>query len=274
MWMKIARKVWRTLKDPSPILRVFAPHRFVKDIEGQQFGWFNHKTRELLTGFPVGETDIVADIGCGDGANSLFSAECGATVYAVDIDPQAIDDVNRRVKGQKFANRFHTVVSDANPLPLEDGVATCVLAQEVMEHVDDPQQFIRELVRIGRPGARYLLSVPDPASEALQKAVAPELYWQKPYHLRVFGREEFERLVRNAGLEIERHAYYSFFWSMWWAFFWTDKGVDFGSPGTRVLYHWNKLWLALQKTPNGARTKKALDEFMPKSQVIVARKAA
>jgi SAM-dependent methyltransferase len=256
-------------------LQIFAPHRFVKHIEAEQFGWFNWKTRELLSGFPIGETDTVADIGCGEGFSSEFAAQCGATVYAVDIDPNAIAFVNRLMRGQKLKRPFHTLVSDANPLPLDDGVATRVLAQEVMEHVDDPRQFIRELVRIGRPGARYLLSVPDPASESLQKTLAPETYWRKPNHLRVFGHDEFEQLVCDAGLEIEKRVPYSFFWAMWWVLFWSDKGgFEFGSPGTPVLAHWNKTWTALLKTPNGARVKQALDDFMPKNQIIIARKAA
>jgi SAM-dependent methyltransferase len=273
MWKKIVRRARRMWKNS---LEALAPHRHVATFEYEQFGWYNGQTRELLPGFPLGDTDVVADIGCGDGPSSVFAADCGATVYAVDIDPQAIAAVRRHVRGRKLAKPFHTVVSDANPLPLGDGVATCVVAQEVMEHVDDPRQFIDELVRIGRPGARYLLSVPDPASESLQKALAPEVYWRKPNHLRVFSREDFERLVREAGLEIERRDYYSFFWSMWWVLFWSaSKGVSkFGSPGSPVLSHWNKTWAALLKTPNGPHIKKALDEFMPKSQIIIARKAA
>ncbi|MGH7172740.1 MAG: methyltransferase domain-containing protein, partial [Gemmataceae bacterium] len=158
---------------------------------------------------------------------------------------------------------------------LSDGFATRIVAQEVMEHVDDPRQFLGELVRIGRPNALYLLSVPDPASESLQKSLAPAAYWSKPNHLRIFGREEFERLVRDAGLEIEKRLSYSFFWAMWWLLFWSGEGdFEIGSPGTAVLTHWHKTWTALLKTPNGPRIKQALDDLIPKSQVVVARKAA
>src|SRR6516162_1036833 len=197
MWNKVVRRARCMLQKP---LEALVPHRFVSSRDAEQFGWYNWKKRELLKGFPIGAADTVVDVGCGEGSSSDFAAQCGATVYAVDIDAEAIDAVQRRMKGRKLPRPFHTVQSDANPLPLEDGVATHVLAQEVMEHVDDPRQFLAELVRIGRPGARYLLSVPDPASESLQKALAPEIYWRKPNHLRVFARDEFDRLVRSAGL--------------------------------------------------------------------------
>jgi SAM-dependent methyltransferase len=252
------------------------PYEVIRDLEARDFGWFNHEKRELLTGFAIGPQDTVVDVGCGDGMSSHFAAVyCGAEVYAVDIDPAAIEAVHGRMKDQITPRPFHTLISDSDPLPLPDGLATRVLCQEVMEHVEHPQRFIRELVRIGGAGARYLLTVPDPASEALQRELAPEAYWRKPNHLRVFGRDEFDRLVRDAGLEIEQRTHYSFFWSMWWTLFWSGKGdFAFGSPGTPVLEHWNKTWVALLQSPNGARIKKALDDFMPKSQIIIARKAA
>jgi SAM-dependent methyltransferase len=247
----------------------------VSQREGDDFGWHNGKTREILAGFPIGETDTVVDVGCGDGRSSEFAALCGAEVYAVDIDPKAIAFVKHRMTKVTAVRPFRPLVSDCNPLPLEDGVATCVLAQEVLEHVDDPRQFLGELVRIGKPGARYLLAVPDPASESLQKILAPESYWRKPNHLRVFKRDEFDQLVCDAGLTIEKRLHYSFFWSMWWVLFWSEQGdFHFGSSGTPVLKQWNKTWVALLKSPNGARIRQALDNFMPKSQVLIARKAA
>ena len=62
---------------------------------------------------------------------------------------------------------------------------------------------------------------------------------------------------------------------MWWILYWAGQDeLEAGAPGTAVLSHWNKTWAALLETPTGLRIKQALDEFMPKSQVIVARKAA
>lgn len=251
------------------------PDRFVDRSEGEHFGLFNEQTRELLGGFAIGPADTVVDVGCGAGCASVFASDCGAAVFAVDVDPLALATVSQRMRGRKPARPFRTLLSDANPLPLSDGLASRVVAQEVLEHVDDPRSFLAELVRVGRPGALYLLSVPDPASEAVQKLLAPEAYWQKPNHLRVFKREEFADLVKSAGLSIEKRLSYSFFWSMWWFLYWSSEyEVAAGAPGTPVLAHWNKTWAALLKTPNGPRIKQALDEAMPKSQVILARKAA
>jgi ubiquinone/menaquinone biosynthesis C-methylase UbiE len=250
------------------------PHRFVAHWENEQFGLFNRNKHELLTGFAISTADTFVDVGCGAGCASVFAADCGAAVYAVDIDPHALATVEKRLLGRKPARPFRTLLSDANPLPLPDGIATRVVAQEVLEHVDDPRQFLSELVRIGKPGALYLLSVPDPAAEFVQKKLAPDSYWRKPNHLRIIEREQFADFVRDAGLSIDKQLTFSFFWSMWWILFWSGRDVKPGTPNTPVLAHWNKTWAALLKTPHGPRIKQVLDETMPKSQVIVARKVA
>jgi SAM-dependent methyltransferase len=256
-------------------LRALLPYRFVSRLDAEEYGCFNWQTRELLSGFPIHDADTVVDVGCGAGAASEFAALCGAAVFAVDIDAQAIAGIQRRIKGLTLARPFQTVVSDANPLPLADGIATRVVAQEVIEHVDDPRQFLGELVRVGQPGALYLLSVPDAAAESVQKVLAPDHYWRKPNHLRIFERDDFDRLIEDAGLQIQQRVNYSFFWAMWWILFWSDHGgFEFGSAGTSVLKNWNKTWAALLRAPYGPQVRKALDDFMPKSQVVIARKAA
>ncbi len=269
MWKNVLLPVRRA---PRP-LRALRPDRFVRTLDADRHGLFNLNTGELMPGFAIGGADTVVDVGCGSGAASEFAALCGAEVVAVDIDPEAVRAVARRRKGWRLSRPFHVLQSDANPLPLPDGIATRVICQEVLEHVDDPRRVLGELVRMGRPGALYLLTVPDPASEALLKNIAPEVFWRKPNHVRVFGREEFDNLVTGFGLEIVRRSRGSFFWSMWWSLFWAmDACPAAGAPGTPVLREWNRTWAALLASPNGARVKQALDDCAPRSQVLIARK--
>ncbi|HTV84701.1 MAG TPA: class I SAM-dependent methyltransferase [Dyella sp.] len=235
-------------------------------------GWFQNDTNEIFRGIPIGESDVVVDVGCGDGGNSAFCLRRGAKVVLADTDKEAIATAIARLRTIRPDN-VETHVSDGNPLPLKDAIATRVMCTEVLEHVDDPAQLMRELVRIGKPGARYLISVPDPLQENLQKHVAPPSYFQKPNHIRVIERQEFSDLVTQAGLVIDEVTYYGFFWSIWWAMFWAC-GVDLEQPAHPVLDHWTEAWRALMDMPNGHELKRKLDQFMPKSQVIVAHKPA
>ncbi|WP_426700840.1 class I SAM-dependent methyltransferase [Rhodanobacter sp. Col0626] len=233
-------------------------------------GWFQNDSNEVFRGIPIGPGDTVVDVGCGDGGASLFCARRGAHVTVVDIDPQVIAAMAARL-AEISPQAYATHISDGNPLPLADAVATRVLCTEVLEHVDDPDQLLGELVRIGKPGALYLLSVPDSLQENLQKHVAPPSYFQKPNHVRIIERPQFADMVTRAGLVIEEHTQYGFFWSIWWALFWACK-VDLDKPSHPALDHWTEAWRAVLALPQGAQLKQQLDEFMPKSQIIVARK--
>jgi ubiquinone/menaquinone biosynthesis C-methylase UbiE len=245
---------------------------FVLGIDDAQLsGWYNHETSELMTDFPVGPDDIVIDVGCGDGGALNFCAEKGAYVILADLDAERVERAFSWMT-EKAPGRVEKHITDANPLPLPDRSVTRVICMEMLEHVDDPAVVLAELFRIGKPGARYLITVPDPVQEKLQKHLAPAIYFQKPNHIRIFERAEFEAVVLAAGLTIERRSFYGFYWAMWWLLFW-QCNIDFkGMPRHPVLDNWARTWAAVLATEDGLKVKHLFDRFMPKNQVIVASK--
>lgn len=238
--------------------------------------WTGRPAGELFPGFEITAADTVLDFGCGPGHSCAVAGEVGAAVIALDVDAAIVEQV-RQVTQRTRARSFQGIVSGTLPVPLADGSATVILAQEVLEHVDDPAGYLAELVRIGRPGARYLISVPDPASESLMRTVAPPCYFEKPGHINIFAREDLDGLVRAAGLEIDRRVPFGFYWSVWWVLRWTT-GTHYVprsfAPRPAVLRHWDRTWSALQSTRAGKEAIRALDRVLPKSQVLIARKAA
>jgi SAM-dependent methyltransferase len=237
-------------------------------------GWYNMRRGELAPGFRIARADSVVDVGCGPGNASLFAAKQGAAVVSLDIDTAAIERLEQQMRDIR-ARSFQAFVSHCNPIPLAADCATVVLAMEVLEHVDDPAAFLAELVRIGKPGARYLISVPDPASEAVQGKIAPPGYWSKPNHIRVFQRDDFVGAVESAGLTVERQFYYGFYSSMWWSLRWAvrEHDIPFGHSGhSALLRDWNKTWKSLLSSPHGQHIWKALENALPKSQALVAHK--
>jgi SAM-dependent methyltransferase len=233
-------------------------------------GWFQNGTGELFRGFPVTAEDIVLDIGCGDGGNASFCARLGAAVILADIDPAALAEAVRKLASDGVTP-IRAVLTDSNPLPLKDGAVTAVVCTEVIEHVADPVAFVGELVRVGRSGARYLLTVPDPVIEELQIPCAAPSYFQHPNHLRIIGREDFAALVTGAGLVIDDRDSYGFYWSMWWLFAWA-AGPHWPEDLQPMVQPWARSWAAVLKTPRGKDLKRAFEDLMPKSQLILAHK--
>lgn len=236
-------------------------------------GWLQKDTGELIEGFAIRATDRVLDIGCGTGGYTLFAGRQGAEIYVADLDPENVHRAVERL-ADTAARVVHPLVTDANPIPLPDGHLDKVIAMEVLEHVDHPDRFLAELVRVGKPGAQYLIAVPDALSEHAQKGIAADSYFQKPNHIHVFEREDLDQLVRDAGLIIERRVHYGFYRTLWLLFFWSSAQKDFCPPWHPLIESWDKTWSLLLGTPQGRKVKEALDGILPKSQVIVARKPA
>ena len=78
-------------------------------------------------------------------------------------------------------------------------------------------------------------------------------------------------LLVDNGLEIEGKANYGFYWSIWWFFFWTCN-QDLSPPWHPLLKSWENTWALLLASPQGEKVKRVLDDHMPKSQAIIARK--
>jgi SAM-dependent methyltransferase len=233
-------------------------------------GWFNQATGELFTGFAVGPGDVVADIGCGGGGNARFCATRGAKLLLADINPDCVAGAAAKIAALPDHAPFETFVTDSDPLPIADEAATRVICTEVIEHVDSPARLLAELVRIGKPGARYLITCPAPEAEAIQARIAPPSYFKKPNHLRIIPCEDLARWAEEAGLVIEAQHTYGFYSVMWWTLFWAcDIPVGASHP---VLDHWTRCWHGLLDLPDGAKTKHALDDLLPKSQMIIATK--
>ncbi|WP_439889433.1 class I SAM-dependent methyltransferase [Pseudomonas sp. MBLB4123] len=251
-------------------------------VDAVQSGWFLNSSDELFSGFAIGPQDVVLDVGCGAGGATLFSANRGAHVVFTDVVPEKIEALRQRLVDSP-ARAVEGLVSDSSPLPLADGYATRVIALEMLEHVVDPAAVLRELLRVGRPGALYLLAVPDPVGERIQQDCAPSHYFEPPNHIHIFERDAFAQVVADAGLVIERRSSYGFYWSIWMLIYWAQlraSGEQLAGethdvvhpPYSPLLDDWASLWHRLIQIPEFSSVKQHLDRLMPKSQVIVARK--
>ncbi len=233
-------------------------------------GWFNKATREMVAGFDIPRGTSMLDAGCGDGRMAGFAAELADRLALIDIEPANVADALTYVRAIGGAT-VEGKASDCVPIPYPDDTFDRIMCTEVLEHVDDPTVVMAELVRVARPGALLLLTVPAPLAEKVQMAVAPDLLWRKPHHLRVFGHDEFAALVTDAGLTIEKRSSYGFYNSVLWAMFWACSGAP-GASRHPALVAWDEVWSSLLATPDGPRVKAALDDAFPKSQLIIARK--
>jgi ubiquinone/menaquinone biosynthesis C-methylase UbiE len=290
--MQALRKWWQRRRATAPGIAAELPAQAFNSalidsrdcglVDAVMGGWFQNASDELFRGFPIAADDVVLDLGCGHGGSTLFCARRGAHVIFTDSEAAKVDALREKVR-ETSARQAEGIVSNSLPLPLADNLASKIIALEVLEHVEQPLAILQELVRVGRPGAQYFISVPDQTSEEAQRAVAPALHFESPNHINVFSREAFAELVENAGLIIETRDYYGFYWTLWMMLFWGTKRAEgqvfsgathdqIEAPFHPLLNSWATLWHATITLPGGDKIRAALDHALPKCQIILARK--
>lgn len=93
------------------------------------------------------------DIGCGVGQVVATLTREGFEAHGVDVAAPNIE------RTRSFTDRC--LLYDGRRLPYPDNHFDTVGALNVLEHVEDPEDFVREAVRVCAPGGRVVLSSPN-----------------------------------------------------------------------------------------------------------------
>ncbi len=144
----------------------------------------------------------VLDWGCGHGQMSSMLVERGVTVESSDYR----EGEAPRVIDLPFPGLRAYLSGDPVALPFEDGRFAAVLALGVLEHVEKPEQSLRELRRVLRPGGRlYIYKLPNRHSylEAIAKRLGFYYHGALP-HDRVYDARSAAAIVSGAGFRVER----------------------------------------------------------------------
>lgn len=95
----------------------------------------------------------VLDIGCGVGQVVARLTEAGFAAHGVDVSEPNIG------RARQFSSTCQ--LYDGRKLPFSDGHFASAGALNVLEHVEQPEAFIDELVRVVAPGGKIVLSSPN-----------------------------------------------------------------------------------------------------------------
>lgn len=98
---------------------------------------------------------VLLDVGCGAGNLWPFLAARFDRYLGADV---------LRYDGFPDAGEFHSADLDRQEVSLPDGCADVVVAVETIEHLENPRAFLRELVRLARPGGWVVVTTPNQLS--------------------------------------------------------------------------------------------------------------
>ncbi|SAK53535.1 class I SAM-dependent methyltransferase [Caballeronia ptereochthonis] len=131
----------------------------------------------------------VLDIACGEGYGSWLMAEWGAqSVLGVDVSPEAVAAANKRFSNERV--RFVASPGEQLTQITQEQKFDLIVSLETIEHVDDPELFLKNIRDVAAPNATIIIS-------------APNDYWyydlggQNEFHKRRFTLEEFQALAEK-----------------------------------------------------------------------------
>jgi SAM-dependent methyltransferase len=132
------------------------------------------------------------EVGCGHGNMLLEARLRGYEVEGLEYSSDAAQTANRKLG----ANVVRVGMMDEAPFP-ERSFDICILI-DVIEHVRDPEDFLKRVWRILKDGGVIFIATPSVDSWSA-RALGRHWMEYKPEHLFYFGRDTIRRLLDNTG---------------------------------------------------------------------------
>jgi len=151
------------------------------------------KPDEVVAALGLRPGDVVADIGAGTGYFALrFARAVGDTgrVYAVDISPEMVRHMNRRIRDEGVGNVVTVLADPGDPL-LRDASVDWFVIVDTWHHIEDREGYLRHIERMLRPGGHVVhidfqkreLPVGPPVSEKIARDDLVRQMAAAGYHL-------------------------------------------------------------------------------------------
>jgi SAM-dependent methyltransferase len=136
----------------------------------------------------------------------VWASRQGACAYGVDIsEPIVVQARAAFAEGAGTRAALQSAVGDVRELPFRDASFDAIYSMGTIEHFDETERAVEEMVRVLKPGGRAIVGVPNrhdpflrPLFSTLLQAVGLYGYgYEKSY-----SRRRLRAMLENAGLEV------------------------------------------------------------------------
>ena len=151
--------------DPNGIGKWYMGREIARVMGYQGMGWLERPQREaeektsiLIRNLDILPEDHIADIGAGSGYHVFRMAPLAprGLVYAVDIQPEMLQEIERRKKADKV-NNVRLVQGDEKGVNLPKNSVDKILLVDVYHEFNFPLEVTRSMIKALRPGGKIYL---------------------------------------------------------------------------------------------------------------------
>lgn len=138
----------------------------------RKFMWHEDTIDKLAIWLGLAHGMTVADLGCGLGyLGYTYWPYFGKGGHYVGIDQSLTLLADAQKGSEKWADGGEAsfMSGDAYHIPLEDNAVDIIMCQAVLMHLKNPQEAVREMARVVRPGGTVMCHEPDNLTAMMAK---------------------------------------------------------------------------------------------------------
>lgn len=175
---------------------------------------FHYKWPAVKKFIPKDKAIKLLDFGCGKGAfiSEILKINPKLKITGADISNTAIKSLRKKINYLKFV-----LIKENRKLPFKKGEFDFITALDVIEHVYDTEEILKELRRILKPGGKILISVPYHG--LIKNLIISLLFFEinfDPFgpHIRFFTKKSLVKCLEKTGLKPLETGYFGRFYPL------------------------------------------------------------
>jgi len=109
----------------------------------------------------INENDLILDYGCGPGTFSIkLSKLTKNNVHSVDISKKFLEECEKSKKKYN-SNNIKTLLIEENKLPFNNDYFDKVLLFDVIHHLEEPEETLKEIYRVLKKNGKIIIYEPN-----------------------------------------------------------------------------------------------------------------
>jgi len=184
--------------------------------------------------FDLDQDGLMLDVGCGEGRHIFGVMQNYPDIKCIGLDMDK-DSLNKAEEGYEYFESISNAGVDflkgsAYSLPFPNNSFDLVVCSEVLEHLHEYNDAVREIHRVLKPGGKFYASVPASWPEKICWILSKDYQNQPGGHLRIFNQRKLVSEIKNSGFKfLSSEKFHSIHSPYWWlrCLFWKSQETNF-----------------------------------------------